>query len=116
MPTAPGRDTIPSMKHLFLIGPSGSGKSTVGRLLASQLGRPLLDIDMLIEQEAGQSIPAIFARGGEDEFRACESRALANAVLTPTAAVIATGGGIVTRAENRALMSEQGTRGYLQSD
>ena len=74
---------------------------------------PLYDIDRLVEEECGASIPAIFARYGEQYFRACESRALVRAVQTTRGAVIATGGGIVTCSENRALMAEHGVRIFL---
>jgi shikimate kinase/3-dehydroquinate synthase len=102
------------MRHIFLIGLSGSGKSTVGRLLERDLGIPLLDIDALIEEECGERIPVIFARHGEEYFRACESLLLDRVTRTQSAAIISTGGGIVTRAQNRALMAERGVRVYLQ--
>ncbi|HZR40049.1 MAG TPA: 3-dehydroquinate synthase [Ktedonobacteraceae bacterium] len=102
------------MRHVFLIGLSGSGKSTVGRLLAQRLARPLLDLDALIEEECGERIPAIFAQHGEEYFRDCESRVLAKAVQQAESAIIVTGGGIIVRSENRALMSKHGIRVYLQ--
>ena len=104
------------MYNIFLIGLSGSGKSTVGRILAERLRKPLLDIDMLIEQEYGERIATIFTRHGEDEFRASESRLLAQVATTQQSAVIATGGGIVTRPENIALMRRYGTCVYLSVD
>jgi 3-dehydroquinate synthase len=97
-----------------LIGLSGSGKSTIGRLLERDLGMPLLDIDALIEEECGERIPTIFARHGEEYFRSCESLLLDRVTRTKSRAIISTGGGIVTRAENRALMAERGVRVYLQ--
>jgi len=107
------RGTIAAMHNIFLTGLSGSGKSTVGRILAERLGKPLFDIDTLIEKECGTRIPAIFAHHGEDYFRTCESRILAKIAQTENAAVIATGGGIVTRPKNLALMRQQGTCVYL---
>ncbi|MBA2286369.1 MAG: 3-dehydroquinate synthase [Ktedonobacteraceae bacterium] len=101
------------MQNIFLVGLSGSGKSTVGRVLAERLGKPFLDTDTLIEEECGARIPAIFTRHGEDYFRDCESRVLAQAAHTEGGAIIATGGGIVTRSENRALLAEQGTTIFL---
>src|SRR5690349_17505698 len=103
-------------KHLFLIGLSGSGKSTVGRILAHRLGKSLRDVDALIEKEYGERIPAIFARHGEDYFRALESRVLAQAVQEEDEAVIVTGGGIVARAENRVLLAQHGVRIFLHID
>ncbi|MBO0789797.1 MAG: 3-dehydroquinate synthase, partial [Ktedonobacteraceae bacterium] len=104
------------MQHIFLIGLPGSGKSTVGRLLAQRLHWPLLDIDALVEQDCGERIPAIFDRHGEDYFRACESRALERASGAMERSIIVTGGGIVTRECNRAIMSERGVRVFLQVD
>lgn len=100
-------------QHFFLIGLSGSGKSTVGRLLADRLNKPFLDTDALVEEMCGRSIPAIFAREGEAYFRECEGRALLDATQRYDSAVIATGGGIVTRQENRALLRSAGTGIYL---
>jgi shikimate kinase/3-dehydroquinate synthase len=100
-------------QHVFLTGLSGSGKSAVGRLLAERLSRPFLDIDTLVEEQCGQRIPAIFAQQGEAYFRECESRALLEATRSSNCAVIAAGGGLVTRQENRALLRAAGTCVYL---
>lgn len=102
------------MRHVFLVGLSGSGKSTVGRIVARCLGRPLLDIDALIEDAYGARIPTIINRHGEEYFRVLESDILARAVRQETSAIIATGGGIIIRPENRALMAELGVRVFLQ--
>lgn len=104
------------MHTIFLIGLSGSGKSTIGRKLAERLGIPLIDIDALIEKECGERISTIFAERGEDYFRACESRLLARVAQKDQAAVIATGGGIVMRPENRALLRTHGVSIYLSVD
>ena len=104
------------MHNIFLLGLSGSGKSTVGRLLAQRLSQPFFDIDTLIEKECGERIPAIFAQHGEDYFRSCESRILTHVARTADTAIIATGGGIVTRPENRSLMHERGVCIYLLVD
>lgn len=104
------------MRHIFLIGLSGSGKSTVGRLLAQHLHVPLYDIDALVEEQCGARIPTLFSRYGEAYFRNCESRTLAEAIAASPSAVIATGGGIVLREENRALMARHGVRVLLTTD
>lgn len=104
------------MRHVFLIGLSGSGKSTIGRLLAQRLGRPLLDVDALVEEECGERIPAIFAQHGEEYFRSRESQALLDAIESTQGAILATGGGIVTQPQNRALMAERGVRIYLHAE
>ena len=93
------------MRYIFLIGLSGSGKSTIGRLLAQRLHIPLYDLDTCIEEQCGTSIPTIFSEYGEAYFRDCESRILAEVIASSPSAVISTGGGIVLREENRALMA-----------
>ena len=108
--------TIPAMRRIFLIGLSGSGKSTVGRLLAQRLQIPLYDVDALVEERSNSRIPTLFSTYGEAYFRDCESHALADAIAAAPCAVIATGGGIVLREENRALMAQHGIRVLLAVD
>ncbi len=98
----------PTMKfaHLpsiFLVGPMGAGKTTIGKLLAKHLKREFVDCDWYIADQAGTDIPWIFAKEGEVGFRQRETEALKVLVSMPNA-VIATGGGAVTRAENRELL------------
>ena len=109
------RNATPPARHVVLVGPMGSGKSTLGRLLATRLGLGFVDVDARIEADAGRDIPAIFAAEGEAGFRTREARALAQA-LDGDAAVIATGGGAVLAAANRAAMRATGTVVYLQVD
>ena len=97
---------------IFLIGMMGCGKSTVGRLLARRLGMPLCDLDEEIVRFEGRSIPEIFADAGDAGFRLCETAALRRA-CEGAPAVIATGGGIITRGENIALMRAHGTVVWL---
>lgn len=103
------------LRHLILIGPMGAGKSTLGRALAMRMGRPFVDADACIEAQAGMPIAAIFAREGEAGFRRRESDALRAALAGPPA-VIATGGGAVLEADNRAAMRAAGTVVYLTVD
>ncbi len=99
-------------ENLIIIGMPGSGKTTVGRVLAQRLGRTLVDTDALVVQAAGCPIPELFAREGEEAFRALEHQALCQAGRA-SGTVIATGGGIVTRRENWAPMRENSTVIFL---
>jgi shikimate kinase len=95
------------MSSLFLVGFMGSGKTTVGRLLAERLGWSFVDLDERIVEAEGRSIPEIFTDGGEAAFRAAEERAL-RAVAGSADAVVATGGGLFSRPENRLLIAGAG--------
>ena len=84
-----------------IVGYMGSGKSTVGRALARRIGWDFVDLDHEIEARAGRSIPEIFASSGEDYFRNLENQVLINTLDGPGERVVACGGGIVVRRENR---------------
>lgn len=101
--------------HLVLVGPMGAGKSSLGKRLAKTWGLAFVDLDREIETQAGIDIPAIFASEGEIGFRHRECEALAE-VLARATCVVATGGGAVLAADNRALMRQQGFVVYLQID
>ena len=102
-------------KNIVLIGMMGCGKTTVGRLLSRRLGLELVDTDALIEQREGRSIPDIFAREGEEAFRALESEIVREAGAR-TGCVLSTGGGVVTRRENYAPLHQNGVIVHLTRD
>jgi len=95
-----------------LTGFMGSGKSTAGRLLAGQLGWTHTDLDRRITEISGSTIPEIFARAGEPEFRRIEGEQLARIVAeseeTSKPRVVSLGGGTITQAQNLALLREHG--------
>lgn len=90
----------------------GAGKSTIGRLLASELDFQFLDTDHIIEERSGANIAWIFDVEGEQGFRDRETGVLAEVILADRA-VIATGGGIVLRQENRELLKASNMVIYL---
>ena len=100
------------MRNVVLIGMPGCGKSAVGRALARRLGKEFLDLDRLIEADAGKPIPRIFAEEGEDAFRALESAAVRKAGAR-TGCILSTGGGVVTRPENYAPLHQNGVIVHL---
>jgi len=75
------------------MGYMASGKSTVGRLLASELGIPFLDLDTYIEEHEKKSIKTIFSRKGEIYFRRLEHQMLAKILNEMDSVVLSTGGG-----------------------
>lgn len=98
--------------NVFLVGPMGAGKSTIGRLLASELDFPFRDSDRVIEERTGADIPWIFDMEGEEGFRDRETAVLSE-LAAESNAVIATGGGIILRPENREIMQASGFVCYL---
>ncbi len=93
--------------NIVLIGMPGSGKTTVGLALSEKTGRKAIDLDELIEAEAGMTIPEIFETEGEAGFRARETKAATEAGRE-SGVIIMTGGGIVTRAENYYPLHQNG--------
>jgi shikimate kinase len=96
-------------QSIALIGLSGTGKSTVAALLAARLGWQRVDTDAMIVERTGRTPSELFVTEGETVFRALETAVLRE-VLTQSRrafahhSVIATGGGIVLREENRILL------------
>lgn len=98
---------------LFLVGFMGAGKSTVAAALSDLTGNDLVDLDQLIVEQAGRSIPDIFASVGEGPFRDYETAAL-RSLCDGVTRIVATGGGVVGREENWTCMRQQGVVVYLQ--
>ena len=103
---------VPS--NIFLIGSMGAGKSTIARRLATSLDKEFVDADRELEQRTGVEIPLIFELEGEEGFRRRESEMLERLVVR-TGIVLATGGGVVLSAHNRALLSAHGFVIYLDA-
>ena len=102
-------------ENIILIGMPGSGKSTVGKLLAEKLGKEFQDSDACIEVHAGETIPNIFSKQGEESFRTMETEVLSQ-LGKQSGLVIATGGGCVTKPENYNHLHQNGTIIWLQRD
>jgi shikimate kinase len=89
--------------HIVLIGLPGAGKSTVGPPLATRLGLSFMDFDAEIERRTGRSVPTIIRTDGEPAFRDLEHKLTAE-LASADAAVLAPGGGWVTRPDTVALL------------
>lgn len=93
--------------NVILTGFMGTGKTSLGKLLATRLGRPFVDIDKKIEDETQLSIPQIFEQFGEAHFRELEKAAVKE-LSERRGLVIATGGGTVKDEENIRLLKSSG--------
>ena len=104
-------------KVISLAGFMGCGKSTVGKILASRLGADFYDLDTLIEQNAGMTIPEIFTSQGEEAFRRMEAQTLDTFLETMTnrRAVLSLGGGTLTTEHCRQLLQGRSLCIYLKA-
>jgi len=100
---------------ISLVGYRGTGKTTVAKLLAERLGCEWADADVVLEEQSGRTIADIFAKDGESHFRDLESNVLAGFVSKygqdarrSKLFILATGGGVILREENRKSLREAG--------
>jgi XRE family aerobic/anaerobic benzoate catabolism transcriptional regulator len=91
-------------RRIALVGLRGAGKSTLGRMLADHLGWPLIELDRVVEEDYGASIPDLIEMAGSATFRRHERGALERIVAVRDAAIITTAGGIVANQETYALL------------
>jgi len=85
--------------NIALIGFMGTGKTAVGKVLAERLDKEFVELDSLIEQKAGKTIPEIFNQDGEVAFRELEI-GVTKEVAERENTVIACGGGVVLNGIN----------------
>ncbi|MGR9049386.1 shikimate kinase [Halobacillus faecis] len=97
---------------IFLTGFMGSGKSTIAKMISEKMKYPYIEMDEAIEEAEGMKIRDMFALKGEQYFRNKETEFLRN---LKEEVVLSTGGGVILREENRALMQE-GTVVYLKAE
>jgi shikimate kinase len=103
-----------SLHKVFLVGPMGAGKSTIGKYLAQQLKLQFADTDTEIEARTGADIPWIFDVEGEQGFRDREQQVVEEMTRWDDI-VLATGGGVVMRPENRNALGGRGFVVYLHA-
>ena len=98
--------------NIALIGFMGAGKTAVGQLLAKKLDRKFIEMDLVIEQQTGKSIPEIFQQDGEIAFRELEIE-VTREIAERKNAVIACGGGLVLNKINIDRLRESARIVYL---
>jgi shikimate kinase len=107
---APFAGSLPG--RIVLTGFMGTGKTAIGLALARAVKRPFVDLDRVIESSEGRSVAEIFARDGEEGFRAIEAREASRVARLP-GTVIATGGGTLLFDPARDALLGDGTRVFV---
>jgi len=101
------------MELIFFIGFMGCGKTTWSRKLAAHLGYDFIDLDHLLEEQAGMTIAEYFSTHGEDSFRILESEVLKQTPYTQNT-VVSTGGGLPCFFDNMGWMKAHGKTVYIK--
>jgi shikimate kinase len=102
-------------RSIVFVGLMGAGKTAIGRKVAALLGLPFVDSDQEIESVSRMTIPELFERYGEPEFRALEQRVI-HRILESGSQVLSTGGGAFMNAQTRDWIAEHGISIWLKAD
>ncbi|MDI6028308.1 shikimate kinase [Corticibacterium sp. UT-5YL-CI-8] len=102
-------------RSIVFVGLMGAGKTAIGRKVASTLGIPFTDSDHEIESVSRMTVPELFERYGESEFRALEQRVIGR-ILEAGPQVLSTGGGAYMNAQTRQAIAERGVSVWLKAD
>lgn len=96
------------IRHLALLGLMGSGKTTVGQLVADDLGWPLVDSDLVVQDRTGMTVAELWERGGEPAYRPHEREAVTQALAQPGPSVVAVAAGAIEDPVARASIDQAG--------
>lgn len=103
------------VRSIVFVGLMGAGKTAIGRRVAGELALPFMDSDQEIEAASRMTIPELFERYGETEFRALEQRVIAR-VLEAGPQVLSTGGGAFMNVQTREVIAAHGISVWLKAD
>lgn len=103
------------MENIILIGYMGCGKSTTSIKLSYRFKQSLIDTDKEIEKKQKRTISEIFATDGEAAFRQMETEYISSLLQEKGKYIIATGGGLPIRPENREILKKLGKVVYLRT-
>lgn len=100
------------ISSVYLCGFMGCGKSHIGRLLSSELGRELVDLDRVIVEREGMTIPEIFEKFGEPHFRSLEAKYIRE---LSGGYIVATGGGALINDNTAEFARQSGLSVYINT-
>ena len=102
-------------RSIVFVGLMGAGKTAIGRKVAAMLALPFVDSDQEIESVSRMTVPELFERYGETEFRALEQRVILR-VLENGPQVLSTGGGAFMNAQTREAIASHGVSVWLKAE
>jgi len=103
------------VRSIVFVGLMGAGKTAIGRRVSSMLDLPFTDSDHEIESVSRMTVPDLFERYGEAEFRALEQRVIAR-LLETGPQVLSTGGGAFMNEQTRGAIAAHGLSVWLKAD
>jgi shikimate kinase len=103
------------VRSIVFVGLMGAGKTAIGRRVSSMLDLPFTDSDHEIESVSRMTVPDLFERYGEAEFRALEQRVIAR-LLEAGPQVLSTGGGAFMNEQTRGAIAAHGLSVWLKAD
>lgn len=109
------QDMLMERCNIVLIGMPSAGKTTIGKMLEERLGKQFVDVDDVIIEKAGMSIPEIFEKSGEEGFRAIETE-VAIDLAKKNNLIIATGGGTIKHKVNMDYLRQNGITIFIDRD
>lgn len=109
------QDMLHERCNIVLIGMPSAGKTTIGKMLENRMQKEFIDLDDIIIEKAGKSIPEIFEESGEAGFRAIETEA-AIEVSKLNNKIIATGGGTIKHKVNMDYLRQNGITIFIDRD
>lgn len=109
------QDMLKERCNIVLIGMPSAGKTTIGKMLEERMQKEFIDLDDVIIEKAGKSIPEIFEESGEAGFRAIETEA-AIEVSKLNNKIIATGGGTIKHKVNMDYLRQNGITIFIDRD
>lgn len=106
---------LKNLMNIVLIGMRGSGKTTVARLLSQKLKKEYIEMDEMVVQKLGMSIPKIVEKHGWNYFRDVESE-ITKEVSQKDNKIISTGGGVILRSQNVEALKKNSKLFWLKAD